>query len=74
MLFEIVKIFSPSNTIKEFNTQKFLHSYSSILNSKRKKIIKEYFIRTTKASKSSFASSIESPATSKIIDLFFLST
>jgi hypothetical protein len=33
VLFEIVKIFSSSNTRKEFNTQEFLHSYPSPLNS-----------------------------------------
>jgi hypothetical protein len=37
VLFEIVKIFSSSNTRKEFNIQEFLHSYPSTLNSKRKK-------------------------------------
>lgn len=40
VLFEIVKIFSSSNIRKEFNIQEFLDSYSSTLNSKRKKIIK----------------------------------
>jgi hypothetical protein len=32
----------------EFNIQEFLHSYPSTLNSKRKKIIKESFIRYIK--------------------------
>jgi len=45
VLFEIVKIFSSSNIRKEFNIQEFLYSYPSTLNSKRKKTIKEYFIR-----------------------------
>ncbi len=48
VLFEIVKIFSSSNIRKEFNIQEFLHSYPSTLNSKRKKTIKEYFIRYIK--------------------------
>ena len=48
VVFEIVKIFSSSNTRKEFNIQEFLHSYPSTLNSKRKKTIKEYFIRYIK--------------------------
>jgi hypothetical protein len=40
VLFEIVKIFSSSNTRKEFNIQEFLHFYPSTLNSKRKKKLK----------------------------------
>jgi hypothetical protein len=48
VLFEIVKIFSSSNIRKEFNIQEFLDSYPSTLNSKRKKTIKEYFIRYLK--------------------------
>ena len=48
VLFEIVKIFSSSNIRKEFNIQEFLYSYPSTLNSKRKKTIKEYFIRYIK--------------------------
>ena len=48
VLFQIVKVFSSSNIRKEFNIQQFLENYPSNLNSKRKKIIKEYFIRYIK--------------------------
>ena len=44
VLFEIVKIFSSNSTRKEFNVQQFLDSYSSNINGKRKKEIKECFI------------------------------
>lgn len=60
VLFEIVQIFSLSSTRKEFNIQQFLNSYFLNLNGRRKKEIKDYFIRYRKVlyPKSSFASFI----------------
>ena len=44
VLFEVIKVYSSSDIRKEFHIQNFLDNYPSILNSKRKKKIKEYFI------------------------------
>lgn len=43
--FEIVKIFSSTNITKEFNFQQFIDSYTSALNGRLKKEIKEHFIQ-----------------------------
>lgn len=44
VLFEVIKVYSSSDIRKEFHIQNFLDNYPSILNSKRKKKIKQYFI------------------------------
>ena len=44
VLFEIIKVYSSTDIRKEFHIQQFLDNYTSSLNSKRKKQIKQYFI------------------------------
>ena len=44
VLFEVIKIYSSTDTRKEFHISTFLDNYPSALSSQRKKKIKEYFI------------------------------
>ena len=44
VLFEVIKVYSSTDTRKEFHISAFLDNYPSVLSSKRKKKIKEYFI------------------------------
>ena len=44
VLFEVIKVYSSNDIRKEFHIQQFLDNYPSILSSKQKKQIKEYFI------------------------------
>ena len=48
VLFEVIKVYSSSDSRKEFNIQNFLKNYPSVLSGKRKKEIKDYFIQYIK--------------------------